>query len=192
MKKNKMLQDSLLLATMYHHGQVRKYSVKGVALPYLVHPVDVMKLLWNWGIANEDMLSAALLHDTAEDGGKSPEIILADIHDNIGEDVASIVEELTFIPPKSGDKSKAKKEYVATFATKSIEAVVIKVADRLSNVKDTLVNDTSYARAYYHKADQLFEVLRFRRAAVIATFGEDTYNAIIQDVDALSKFVIES
>ena len=45
--------------------------------------------------------------------------------------VVSIVKELTFDP-----KDMSKEEYMASFATKSIDAIIIKIADRLCNVMD--------------------------------------------------------
>ena len=35
--------------------------------PYIVHPADVVARLKSWGITDEDILSAAWLHDTVED-----------------------------------------------------------------------------------------------------------------------------
>ena len=46
----------------------RKYS--GAA--YIVHPIEVAKILWDAGVRDENLLSAALLHDVIEDTSAKP------------------------------------------------------------------------------------------------------------------------
>ena len=49
-------------AARAHRGQVRK----GSSVPYLVHPLNVAKILIHQG-CEEDLVIAGLLHDTVED-----------------------------------------------------------------------------------------------------------------------------
>lgn len=57
------------IAIAAHHGE-RRNAVDGVELPYIVHPVEVQKKLWNWGIHDPVVNSATLLHDAHWPEGK--------------------------------------------------------------------------------------------------------------------------
>ena len=72
-----------------HTGHFRKGSRRE---PYINHPIEVANLIANVGmIDDEDILSAALLHDTVEDCGVLPE----EITEKFGETVAAYVMEVT-------------------------------------------------------------------------------------------------
>jgi (p)ppGpp synthase/HD superfamily hydrolase len=86
-----------------------------------------------------------------------------------GETVAAIVGELTFTPPEGSDvdKSLAKAKYMATFATASQSALLIKVADRLCNCMDFVqAGDIKYAKKYFDKAAPLWEALQARKDTI--------------------------
>jgi GTP pyrophosphokinase len=76
------------LARRAHEGQYRK----GTSTPYIAHPLAVAALALHYG-ADDDVASAAVLHDTVEDGGGRP--MLERIRWGIGERVASIVDGCT-------------------------------------------------------------------------------------------------
>lgn len=135
------------MAMHAHTGQTRK----GI-LPYVVHPIEVMKTLHDWGVRDEDTLVAALLHDTLEDTNLQPQAIRG----AFGLTVHDIVRELTY----TGTRPEEKEQYLNGFVFGSIAALVIKVADRLCNVNDFLPDP--YAKKYFHKADQVFKFLEMR------------------------------
>ena len=58
-----LLRTAIDLATGLHAGQRRK----GLGLPYIAHPCDVCSRLVRWGVKDEIVLAAAMLHDTLED-----------------------------------------------------------------------------------------------------------------------------
>ena len=62
------LSDALMLATTLHRGQKDKAGQE-----YILHPLRVMHFLGSG--ASEDERIAALLHDTLEDCGMTPEIL---------------------------------------------------------------------------------------------------------------------
>ena len=70
------------LAACAHRGQVRK----GSGVPYLIHPLNVAKLLIQGGCV-EEVVVAGLLHDTVED----TDMELADIEAEFGPGVAALV-----------------------------------------------------------------------------------------------------
>ena len=133
-----------------------------IEIPAYVHPFIVCRLLGTWGLEESDVLNASLLHDIVEDVENCTYEM---IEENFGPKVAELVRELTFefAADPSTYKSKAKAEYLASFATKSSRALLIKVADRICNVRDFYDDQDPYAAKYYRKADTLFEAFRARK-----------------------------
>ena len=89
--------------------------------PYINHICQVVDLLRN--VTNDkDIIAAAYLHDTIEDCG----VLYSEIKDKFGKNIADLVLEVTH--DDYGDKGH-------TFPRlKSKEAIMIKFADRLSNI----------------------------------------------------------
>lgn len=163
-----ILHEAVNIAYHSHFGQIRK----GIPLPYIVHPIEVMKMLASWGIKEEWVLAAAVLHDTLEDT-KLSEVELRKFNGLI----ANLVLELT----RKDSTSKADKaEYLASFSTKSIWAVVIKIADRICNTRDFYYEGkTRYANTYFHAAMPVFDLLDIRNAEFMEVLELDTFNNIM-------------
>ena len=124
--------EKLLKAVEYaaekHETQIRKDAQK---TPYIIHPIGVTQLLWDIGnIHDIDILAAGLLHDTLEDTDASE----AEIQALFGKRVLSIVKEVTNDPNLSGEENKQRQ--IDHAPTMSIEGKLVKLADRLYNVKD--------------------------------------------------------
>lgn len=184
-----MLTKAIALATKLHHGQHRKHAgPAGIKLPYIVHPLQLIKELWEWGIGDEDMLCATACHDILED---VPEYSKKDLAAHLNHKVADIVAELSFLPGPDEDRQTAKAEYMTTFKDKSVEALVIKLADRFANVGDYLLSRPDYAPKYFHKADVLFDAWRARQKEIIEKFGATTQNRIEEAYRHLVKEVAE-
>src|SRR3954467_5306173 len=84
-----------------HFGQFRKYTNE----PYIVHPLEVAKLVATV-TADPEIISAALLHDVAEDTPTT----LDEIKQEFGEHVAKLVDELTDkATPDMGDRETRKR-----------------------------------------------------------------------------------
>ncbi|ORZ29360.1 HD domain-containing protein 3 [Catenaria anguillulae PL171] len=110
-----------------HRFQKRKDG----GTPYINHPIGVATLLAvEGGITDPDVLSAAILHDTVEDTETSP----AEILEHFGPRVASIVAEVT--DDKDLPAAERKLKQVELAAKKSPEAQVLKMADKLYNLRD--------------------------------------------------------
>ncbi|MBQ0017342.1 MAG: bifunctional (p)ppGpp synthetase/guanosine-3',5'-bis(diphosphate) 3'-pyrophosphohydrolase [Clostridiales bacterium] len=122
------VQKALKFASEKHKGQKRDDGSD-----YIVHPIRVAKLVEQYKKSShmEDLLCAALLHDTLEDTYTSPR----EIADNFGKLVASMVIELTTAP--TVPKLIGKDVYLANkMINMTSYALVIKLADRLDNVRD--------------------------------------------------------
>lgn len=110
-----------------HRHQRRKDHA---ATPYINHPLTVASILTQAGVDDPDVIIAALLHDTVEDTETSPQEIV----ERFGERVASMVAEVT--DDKSLPKATRKQLQVATAASKSEGARLIKLSDKISNLRD--------------------------------------------------------
>ena len=103
--------------------------------PYINHPVEVARILSEELHMDEDVICAALLHDTVEDTDTS----LDDLTDLFGPVVAELVDgvtKLTSINAKTIDAKQAlnlRKMFLAM--SKDIRVVIIKIADRLHNMR---------------------------------------------------------
>ena len=111
-----------------HRRQLRKDAAK---TPYINHPIQVTDVLCNVGNIRElPILIAAVLHDTVEDTGTSPE----EIQGLFGEEVRSFVMEVT--DDKSLPKAERKRLQIETAAHKNPQAKCIKLADSICNLRD--------------------------------------------------------
>ena len=108
-----------------------KQKRKGVAgEPYLNHLVEVANLLAE-ALEGSDapLIAAGLLHDTLEDTPTRYEELEA----AFGSDIASLVAELT--DDKSLPRDERKRRQVETTPSKSVRARLLKIADKISNVR---------------------------------------------------------
>lgn len=121
-----MVERAKAFATLAHEGQFRK----GTTRPYIVHPLEVSEIVTTM-TDDEEVISAALLHDTIEDCKNVTEAI---IRAQFGERVAYLVVQ------ESEDKSKTwmeRKSHTIDFLKKAPRDVqMIALADKLSNMRD--------------------------------------------------------
>lgn len=128
---NKLLQAASFAAKK-HSSQKRKGAD---AEPYINHPLEVVNLLANVGkIADYDILIAAFLHDTIEDTKTTKE----EVTELFGEKVCGFVLEVT--DDKSLPKAIRKQKQVEHAPHLSDGAKQIKLADKISNIRDITDN----------------------------------------------------
>ena len=163
-----MIKNALDLAYRGHDGQFRK----GNNLPYICHPVDVANILNRWNISDENMIAAAFLHDLIED----TKVTIEQIDSATNGLVANYVHHLTFY----GNVSK--QDYIDGFAYKPIPILLIKMADRIVNVRDFQVSSPDYADKYALKAKNIFKSFYDREDEIIKMYGKDTFDLISKDV----------
>jgi guanosine-3',5'-bis(diphosphate) 3'-pyrophosphohydrolase len=115
------------------HKSQRRKDVE--ASPYINHPIALANVLANeGGIANMDVLCAAILHDTVED----TETTEAELKLAFGDKITAIVLEVT--DDKSLDKVERKQQQIAHAPHISIEAKMVKLADKICNLRDILAS----------------------------------------------------
>jgi len=111
-----------------HRNQRRKDAA---ASPYINHPLSLAAILADeGGVTDPAILAAALLHDTVED----TETTIDELETLFGNNVAAIVAEVT--DDKTLDKAERKRLQVEKAATKSAGAKLVKLADKISNLRD--------------------------------------------------------
>lgn len=115
-----------------HRNQRRKDAE---ASPYINHPIALANVLANeGGVDDVTVLCAAVLHDTIEDTETTPEELQA----IFGPKVASVVMEVT--DDKSLEKSVRKQRQVEHAPHMSREAKLVKLADKISNLRDIIAS----------------------------------------------------
>jgi (p)ppGpp synthase/HD superfamily hydrolase len=113
-----------------HQNQARRNKEH---TPYIVHPLHVAHhLLMTGHIYDADILMAALLHDTIED----TETTLDELRSHFGYKVQHLVDELT--DDKQLKKEERKRIQIQKASDISLEAALIMLADKLSNLSDIL------------------------------------------------------
>jgi GTP diphosphokinase / guanosine-3',5'-bis(diphosphate) 3'-diphosphatase len=114
-------------AAKWHVHQRRKGPAEE---PYINHLLEVAMLVAEATVGKDtNLVIAALLHDAIEDCEVPRELIA----ETFGDDVASIIEEVT--DDKSLPKQVRKDEQVKTASKKSLRAKLLKLADKTSNLR---------------------------------------------------------
>ena len=124
--------EAASFAARKHVGQRRKGND---AAPYVNHLLDVTNLLANVGkIDDADILIAAVLHDTLEDTATTKD----EITELFGATVCGYVLEVT--DDKSLPKAERKLLQIEHAAQISTGAKLIKLGDKISNIRDVVEN----------------------------------------------------
>jgi len=111
------------------HILLKRKDIEGT--PYIHHPIRVAELISRVGKINDPaVLSAALLHDVIEDTDSSE----GDLIEKFGAEVAGIVKEVS--DDKNLDKMERKELQILHAPQLSNKAKLIKLADKICNVKD--------------------------------------------------------
>jgi guanosine-3',5'-bis(diphosphate) 3'-pyrophosphohydrolase len=123
-----VMAEAFAFAKACHGDQVRPTGD-----PYERHLLEAVEVLATGaGVLDRDVLVAALLHDVVEDTACT----LEEVRDRFGPGVAELVDWVTKTdPPPGGDREAARLAYLRRLAGAPRKAVLVKLADRLSNVQ---------------------------------------------------------
>jgi hypothetical protein len=113
------------VAARCHQGQKRRSGD-----PYITHPVAVAKILAGLGTADDQMLCAAILHDTVEDTPYT----LPELRRDFGGGIAVMVAQVTALDRLRYSHGEVAKT-LATIGSADTRVVVLKLADRLHNMQ---------------------------------------------------------
>ncbi len=166
-----MIDEAIAFATKAHEGQVRK----GTTRPYIVHPIEVCDIVAKL-TKDEEIVSAAVLHDTIEDCEGITRELLAQ---KFSERVAAIVDQ------ESEDKSKSWKDRksatIEHLRHAPIEVKMIALADKLSNMRDI---DRDYAMV----GEQLWNRFRMKDKHVIGWYYKGVRDALSETFAGVDVF----
>jgi guanosine-3',5'-bis(diphosphate) 3'-pyrophosphohydrolase len=152
-----LLLKALSFAAHKHRDQRRKDAE---ASPYINHPIALADVLVNeGGVTDAEVLAAALLHDTVEDTATTPE----ELERTFGPRVAGIVAEVT--DDKALPKAERKRLQVEHAASISPEAKLVKLADKICNLRDVALHPPAQwslerRREYFEWAKSVVDRLR--------------------------------
>ncbi len=140
-----------LFATAAHAavGQRRKYTFE----PYIVHPIEVAKIVQEVG-GTPAMICAAYLHDVLEDTKVEKYILI----EEFGTLVADMVVWLTKVEVP-GNRAARKAAEVIRLARAPEEVHTIKLADLISNTPTIVKYDPAFAVVYLKEKRELLTVL---------------------------------
>lgn len=126
-----MLDKAIMFASEAHKGTYRK----GNNQPYIFHPLEVLSLV-SMMTTDEEILSAAVLHDTVEDTAASIEDIRREFGDRVANLVSYETENKRGQVNKAGTWVERKQETID--GIKSIEdigAKMVCLGDKVSNLR---------------------------------------------------------
>jgi len=124
-----------------HHGDQRRKT----GVPYLEHLLEAVEVLVEGaGIASPDVLVAAVLHDVVED---TP-VTLDEVSAEFGPRVAELVGWVTIPALGPGETKLA---YLRRLRDAPPDAVLVKLADRASNVQTLRNLPLDQQRSYYEQ-----------------------------------------
>ena len=122
-----LARDAYEYAEDAHEGQRRK----GGDSPYIVHPVEVARILHAEGHADDELIAATFLHDVVEDTDHT----LDEIRERFGPDVAELVAAMT--EDSSVEPYEARKEHHRDqVEVAGARPATIYAADKLANLRD--------------------------------------------------------
>jgi (p)ppGpp synthase/HD superfamily hydrolase len=128
---------------MRHHGDQRRPT----GAPYLEHLLEALEVLVRGaGVTDQAVLVAAVLHDVVEDTACGVD----DVRAEFGDEVATLVGWVTIPPVGPGqDKKSVKEAYLTGLSAAPDKAVLVKLADRVSNVQTLRRLAPARQREYY-------------------------------------------
>ena len=133
MNHTPQIKQAIQFAARKHHGQLRR---EAEPLPYVTHLFSTALLVAEDG-SSDDVVCAALLHDTIEDTGTTPEELAYAFNDSVAELVLHVTEE------KALPWKERKQKYLDHLETAPRDAVLIAIADKIDNIESKL---EAYAR----------------------------------------------
>ena len=141
-----LLDRAIVFAVRAHAGTERR----GKGFPYIVHPMEAVEIVATM-TKDQELLAAAVLHDTVEDTDTTVEQIRTEFGDRIASLVAS-ESDIVVDGVNEEDSWHARKQAaIDRLARASHDAKVVALGDKLSNMR-------AIARDYAQQGDALWNL----------------------------------
>ena len=155
-KDKNLLLDAYYYAQKMHEGQKRASGE-----PYFIHPCAVANILMDMGL-DAPTIAAAFPHDVVEDTAATEE----DIRTKFGEEVAELVAGVTKLnkivfESKEQEEAENFRKIVVAMA-KDIRVIIIKLADRLHNMRSLSFLSPERQQAMAHETLEIYTPLAGR------------------------------
>nr|WP_330398079.1 HD domain-containing protein [Lachnoclostridium sp. An118] len=159
-----MIDRAVEFATKAHEGQFRK----GTRRPYIVHPIEVKDIVSTM-TRDEEVISAAVLHDTIEDcQGVTREVLALEFSPRVAAMVAGESED------KSRTWMERKSATIQSIGSAPREVQMIGLADKLSNMRDI---DRDYPKV----GEELWKRFRMKDKKMIGWYYKGVRDALAED-----------
>jgi (p)ppGpp synthase/HD superfamily hydrolase len=170
---------------------------KGTDVPYMAHLMGVASMVMGEAggrvPVTEDMVIAALLHDTVEDhGGMSR---LREVETRFGANVARMVAGLSDTFADNHDKKEGWEErkiaYLERLRGESDDVLLISAADKLYNAKSILDDYRVIKDAVWERFKRGSDKQLWYFSELVAVFRAHPANRIVDDLDGVVKKLTE-
>lgn len=166
---DKVLEKAIAYAAVKHSGTMRK----GTTTPYIVHPMEVAAIA-SCLTDDEEVLSAAVLHDVLEDTHTTKQELVQIFGQRIADLVADESENKREERPAEETWRERKAETIRHLAQTSHEARIIALADKLANMR-------AIERDYEALGDQLWQRFNTKDKADHAWYYANVFHALYGD-----------
>ncbi|WP_315307470.1 hypothetical protein [Pseudoramibacter alactolyticus] len=186
-------EQALDLAVSVHAGQFRK-NKKGKAIPAVIHPVTVALHAAALGFSEDELLAAALLHDTLEDS------TLHELPGSFSLGVREAVDTLIYRGRGKADTSAMPAYYHAVAQNRG--TALIKALDRCHNLatmsegftasqQKTYIKETKHyvlpmmagAEKHFEDLKRPFWLVRYQMASVMRTAADDLTGDVLTEMN---------
>lgn len=176
--------QAITFASRCHEGQFRK----GTEIPYIVHPLSMLRFLARLG-APAELQAAAVLHDVVED----TEATLQEVRERFGERVAFLVEGATEKDKSLGWLERKQAAIREAEESDDLELLVLKCVDKLDNLSDIredheLQGESIWARFAADHAAQMWYYSTLTRLFV-GRLGGTPYEGLATQIKTVYEFV---
>ncbi len=169
------------MAERAHEGQTRKEA----PIPYISHPRAVAQMLKDHGFSDA-VVAAALVHDVVEDTPVS----LDDVRRELGEEVAELVEAVTYDDSLSWEEKREK--YIEAVRQAPEGAKAISVADKIHNAQSFMTGYRAQGKAMWQNFNRSRDKKLWFEEEMLKMLREtwqhplvDEYAALVEEMKSL-------
>lgn len=141
-----LLDRAIIFAVKAHHNTERR----GKGFPYIVHPMEAVEIVATI-TSDQELLAAAVLHDTIDDTDVTVEELRAEFGDRIANLVHAESDQFTEGVSEEDSWHDRKQAAIDRLASAPHDAKIVALGDKLSNMR-------AIARDYAIKGDALWQI----------------------------------